>query len=89
MNGKPFGVLFHSITYEHKWKVKLVYETQEVILLTEDYQNGKLSGFLDNPVSLQAFLPPVSKWKPKDIGTDIFHHAVYAIVAGIVFDAID
>ena len=33
--------------------------------------------------------PPVTKWEPKDIAIDIFHHAVYAIVAGIVFDAID
>lgn len=33
--------------------------------------------------------PPVTQWKPKDIAVDIFHHAVYAIVAGIVFDAID
>jgi hypothetical protein len=33
--------------------------------------------------------PPVTQWKPKDIAVDIFHHAVYAIVAGIVFDTID
>ncbi|MEO8862239.1 MAG: hypothetical protein ABI358_12485 [Ginsengibacter sp.] len=33
--------------------------------------------------------PPVDEWKPKDIGVDIFHHLVYVIVAGIVFDAID
>jgi hypothetical protein len=33
--------------------------------------------------------PPVSDWKAKDIAVDIFHHAVYAIVAGIAFDAID
>jgi hypothetical protein len=33
--------------------------------------------------------PPVTQWKPKDIAVDIFHHTVYAIVAGIVFDAID
>ena len=33
--------------------------------------------------------PPVTEWKPKDIAVDIFHHAVYASVAGIVFDAMD
>ena len=33
--------------------------------------------------------PPLSEWDPKDIAIDIFHHAVYAIVAGLVFDAID
>jgi len=33
--------------------------------------------------------PPVTKWEPKDIAIDILHHSVYAIVAGIVFDAID
>ncbi len=33
--------------------------------------------------------PPVTEWEPKDIAVDIFHHAVYAIVAGLVFDAID
>ena len=33
--------------------------------------------------------PPIKEWETKDIVIDIFHHAVYAIVAGIVFDAID
>ncbi len=33
--------------------------------------------------------PPVTEWEPKDIAIDVFHHAVYAIVAGLVFDAID
>jgi hypothetical protein len=33
--------------------------------------------------------PPVKEWQPKDIAVDIFHHTVYVIVAGIVFDAID
>lgn len=33
--------------------------------------------------------PPVTQWKTKDIAVDIFHHAVYAIVAGVIFDAID
>lgn len=33
--------------------------------------------------------PPLSEWDPKDIAIDIFHHAVYAIVAGLVYDAID
>jgi hypothetical protein len=33
--------------------------------------------------------PPVTEWKSKDIAVDIFHHAVYAIVTGIVFDAMD
>ncbi|MDQ6890513.1 MAG: hypothetical protein M3Z56_09600 [Bacteroidota bacterium] len=33
--------------------------------------------------------PPVSEWEPKDIAIDIFHHAVYAIVTGLVFEAID
>jgi hypothetical protein len=33
--------------------------------------------------------PPLSEWEPKDIAIDLFHHAVYAIVAGLVYDAID
>jgi hypothetical protein len=33
--------------------------------------------------------PPVTEWKPKDIAVDIFHHAVYTIVAGMVFDAME
>ena len=33
--------------------------------------------------------PPVTEWESKDIAIDIFHHVVYAVVAGIVFDAID
>ena len=33
--------------------------------------------------------PPLSEWEPKDIAIDILHHSVYAIAAGLVFDAID
>ena len=33
--------------------------------------------------------PPVSEWETKDIAVDILHHAVYGIVTGMVFDAID
>ena len=33
--------------------------------------------------------PAVTQWDPKDIAIDILHHAVYAIVTGLVFDAID
>ncbi|HSQ43569.1 MAG TPA: hypothetical protein VLM16_01150 [Ginsengibacter sp.] len=33
--------------------------------------------------------PPLSEWEPKDIAIDLMHHAVYAIVAGLVYDAID
>ncbi len=33
--------------------------------------------------------PPINEWEPKDIAVDILHHAVYAIVAGLVYDAID
>ena len=33
--------------------------------------------------------PPVTKEKPKEILTDAGHHIVYAITAGIVFDAIN
>jgi hypothetical protein len=33
--------------------------------------------------------PPLSEWDPKDIAIDSVHHAVYAIVAGLVFDAMD
>ncbi|MEO8765719.1 MAG: hypothetical protein ABI416_15570 [Ginsengibacter sp.] len=32
--------------------------------------------------------PPITKWEPGDIAIDILHHTVYAVVAGIVFDAI-
>lgn len=33
--------------------------------------------------------PPVSEEDPKAIAIDGFHHAVYAITAGIVYDALD
>lgn len=33
--------------------------------------------------------PPVTEWSKKDILIDGLHHAVYAIAAGLVFDAID
>ncbi len=33
--------------------------------------------------------PPVTEWEPKSIAIDALHHAVYAAVAGLVYDAID
>jgi hypothetical protein len=33
--------------------------------------------------------PPVTEEEPKDIAIDGFHHAVYAVTAGLVFDALD
>ncbi|HTM65361.1 MAG TPA: hypothetical protein VL093_03515 [Flavipsychrobacter sp.] len=33
--------------------------------------------------------PPLKKWGAKEISIELFHHAVYAIVAGLVYDAID
>jgi len=32
--------------------------------------------------------PPVKKWSKEDILKDMLHHAVYAIAAGLVYDAI-
>ena len=32
--------------------------------------------------------PPITEEEPKAIAIDVLHHAVYAIVAGLVFDAI-
>lgn len=32
--------------------------------------------------------PPLKEWKPKDIDIDTIHHIVYAVAAGLVFDAI-
>lgn len=32
---------------------------------------------------------PITKQKPQDIAVDAFHHAVYAITAGVVYDVID
>lgn len=33
--------------------------------------------------------PPVTEWEPKTIAVDFFHHAVYAVVAGLVYDAME
>ena len=33
--------------------------------------------------------PPIKEWETKDIAVDIFHHLVYAMVSGLVYDAID
>ncbi len=33
--------------------------------------------------------PPVTKWEPKTIAVDGVHHLVYAVMAGLVYDAID
>lgn len=33
--------------------------------------------------------PPVTEWGGKEIATDGMHHLVYAVVAGLVYDAID
>ncbi|MXV50721.1 hypothetical protein GS399_07020 [Pedobacter sp. HMF7647] len=32
--------------------------------------------------------PPVTEEKPKDISVDVLHHGVYAVVSGLVYDAI-
>ena len=32
--------------------------------------------------------PPIKKWSTKEILIDAMHHAVYAIAAGIIYDAI-
>ncbi|GAB3820870.1 hypothetical protein [Pontibacter rugosus] len=32
---------------------------------------------------------PITKWSPKQIATDVLHHAVYAVAAGLMFDYID
>lgn len=34
-----------------------------------------------------AGTPPIYKWSPKEIAIDVFHHAVYAIVAGRFYEA--
>ena len=31
--------------------------------------------------------PPITEWSPTQIGTDIVHHAVYALAAGACYDA--
>lgn len=33
--------------------------------------------------------PPITDEEPKSIGIDVLHHAVYALAAGLVYDAID
>lgn len=33
--------------------------------------------------------PPITEWESKDIAVDVFHHAVYAAVTGLVYEAID
>lgn len=33
--------------------------------------------------------PPITDEEPKAIGIDVLHHAVYAVAAGLVYDAID
>ncbi len=32
--------------------------------------------------------PPLKEWQPKEFAVDALHHLVYAIAAGLVFDAI-
>ena len=31
--------------------------------------------------------PPITQWAPRQIVTDVVHHAVYALAAGAVYDA--
>lgn len=33
--------------------------------------------------------PPIDEWSKKEMGLFAFHHVVYAVVAGLVFDAIN
>lgn len=39
------------------------------------------------PTSLKV-APPLKEWSPKEFAVDALHHAVYAIVAGLVYDAL-
>ena len=32
---------------------------------------------------------PITEQKPQDIAVDAFHHAVYAVTTGLVYDAFD
>jgi hypothetical protein len=34
-----------------------------------------------------AGTPPITKWSPKEIATDVIHHAVYACATGLTYDA--
>ena len=34
-----------------------------------------------------AGTPPVTEWSPKQIATDVMHHAVYACATGLTYDA--
>ncbi len=33
--------------------------------------------------------PPLKEWKPKEFAVDALHHLVYAVVAGLVYDAMN
>lgn len=33
--------------------------------------------------------PPVTTWGPKEVGVDVFHHAVYAVATGIAYEYLD
>lgn len=39
------------------------------------------------PSSLKV-APPLKEWSAKEFAVDALHHAVYAVVAGLVFDAL-
>ncbi|HEX5155238.1 MAG TPA: hypothetical protein VFW07_27540 [Parafilimonas sp.] len=39
------------------------------------------------PSSLNV-APPLKGWTPKKLAVDALHHAVYAVVAGLVYDAL-
>lgn len=46
------------------------------------------AGALAVPTQLDL-APPLDEWKPKHFATGIIHHLVYAIAAGLVYDAIN
>lgn len=33
--------------------------------------------------------PPATTWGAKEVGVDVFHHAVYAVATGVAFDYLD
>jgi hypothetical protein len=39
------------------------------------------------PSSLKV-APPLKEWSAKEFVIDAFHHAIYAVAAGLVFDAL-
>ena len=55
--------------------------------LADLFQFGAIWGTAQVMLPATAGTPPITEWSPKQIASDVLHHAVYACAVGLTYDA--